>query len=272
MRGWIYYVGTLGWGFGWLPLAAAVGGAVAALRRDWRRALLLIAFPLFLYLFLGAQGRFFGRWMLPAYPMLCVLCGLRRRRARRRAGARARAAPARAVVGLAALVCAQGAIASVRVDALLGREDTRAQALRLDPRERARGRAARRRAVRARAAGGGARPPALARSSARSRRTRSACACATSTATASAGTAGSWSASTQKERGLKAGLRSSRNYYRALDAESARTVTFSPFARRRRAGRVLLRLLVQLPPARLRAARPGGRDPPAARMSVTGAT
>ena len=34
---------------------------------------------------------------------------------------------------------------------------------------------------------------------------------------------------TQKERGLKAGLRSSRNYYRALDAESARTVTFSPY-------------------------------------------
>jgi hypothetical protein len=37
--------------------------------------------------------------------------------------------------------------------------------------------------------------------------------------------------STQKERGLKAGLRTARNYYRALDAASERTVTFSPFAR-----------------------------------------
>ena len=36
--------------------------------------------------------------------------------------------------------------------------------------------------------------------------------------------------STQKERGMKAGLTSSRNYYRALDAASERTVTFSPFA------------------------------------------
>ena len=36
--------------------------------------------------------------------------------------------------------------------------------------------------------------------------------------------------STQKQRGLKAGLRSSRNYYRALDDASAQTVAFSPFA------------------------------------------
>jgi hypothetical protein len=36
--------------------------------------------------------------------------------------------------------------------------------------------------------------------------------------------------STQKERGLKAGLTSSRNYYRALDAESEDAVTFSPYA------------------------------------------
>ena len=35
--------------------------------------------------------------------------------------------------------------------------------------------------------------------------------------------------STQKDRGLKAGLRSSRNYYRALDAASERTIRFSPF-------------------------------------------
>jgi hypothetical protein len=35
---------------------------------------------------------------------------------------------------------------------------------------------------------------------------------------------------TQKQRGRKAGLRSSRNYYRALDEASERTVTFSPFA------------------------------------------
>jgi len=35
--------------------------------------------------------------------------------------------------------------------------------------------------------------------------------------------------STQKERGLKAGLTSARRYYPALDAASAKVVTFSPF-------------------------------------------
>jgi 4-amino-4-deoxy-L-arabinose transferase-like glycosyltransferase len=227
VRGWIYYVGTLGWGFGWLPLAAAVGGALVALRRDWRRALLLIAFPLFLYLFLGAQGRFFGRWLMPAYPMLCVLCGygvvaLADAVARRRSHA------ALAVAGLAALVCAQAAVASVRVDALLGREDTRAQALDW---------------LRANVPAGAPlvvepfvpsswlkaldrprwpveRPYQAYEKRLRVRhivryRERGHC----------------WVVvgSTQKERGLKAGLRSSRNYYRALDAASGDTATFSPF-------------------------------------------
>ena len=36
--------------------------------------------------------------------------------------------------------------------------------------------------------------------------------------------------STQKERGLKAGLRSSERYYPALDDASEETITFSPFA------------------------------------------
>ena len=36
--------------------------------------------------------------------------------------------------------------------------------------------------------------------------------------------------STQKERGLKAGLGSAERYYPALDDASAETVTFSPYA------------------------------------------
>jgi 4-amino-4-deoxy-L-arabinose transferase-like glycosyltransferase len=226
--GWVYYVGTLGWGFGWLPFAGALGGAVVALRRDWRRAALLIAFPLFLFLFLGAQGRFFGRWLLPAYPMLCVLCGygvvaLADAFARRRP----RLATA-AVALLAALVCAQGAIASFRSGALLGREDTRAQALdwiRANVPEDARlvvepfVPASWQEALE--------RPrwPVERPFQAYERRLRP--------RHIDDYRAGGYCwvvvGSTQKERGLKAGLRSSRNYYRALDEQSARTVTFSPY-------------------------------------------
>ena len=59
----------------WLPLLAAVAGAVLALRHDRRLGLLLVAFPVCFYLYMGAQGRFFGRWLLPIYPALSILAG-----------------------------------------------------------------------------------------------------------------------------------------------------------------------------------------------------
>jgi len=229
VRGWFYYVGTLGWGLGWIPLAGAVGGALVALRRDWRRALLLIAFPLFIYLFLGAQGRFFGRWLMPAYPMLCVLCGYGVVALAGALGRRPRRAAA-LVAGLAALACAQGALASIHVDAVLGRTDTREQARRwlganlpdrapvvVEPFVPASWLAALDRPVRPVERPFQAYEKRLRAGRIDRYRERGQC----------------WVVvgSTQKQRGLKAGLRSSRRYYRALAAASAQTVTFSPFAR-----------------------------------------
>jgi 4-amino-4-deoxy-L-arabinose transferase-like glycosyltransferase len=123
--GWIYYIWTLTWGLGWVPLVAAVGGAVAALRFDRVRGLMLIVFPLLLWLFLGGQARHFGRWYLPAYPALAILAAYgavklvdslpvawQRRKA--------------LLVGVAAAVLAiQGLWTSVRVDSVLARTDTR---------------------------------------------------------------------------------------------------------------------------------------------------
>ena len=223
--GWVYYVGTLGWGLGWLPLAAAVGGAIVAIRRDWRRAALLLAFPVFLYLYMGAQGRYFGRWLLPAYPVLCVLAGY---------GAVALATalrrPALLSAVFAALLCAQGLLASVHVDRVLGREDTRTQALDW---------------LRANVPGGERivvepfvpaewaeeyekwpvpRPFQAYEKRLRVRdidRYREGGYC-----TVVVG-------STQKERGLKAGLGSAERYYPALDDASAETMTFSPYGRAR---------------------------------------
>ena len=124
--GWIYYVGTLGWGFGWLPLAAAVGGAVVALRRDWRRALLLLAFPGLPLPLPRRAGPLLRPLAAARYPVLCVLAGYGVVAGDARAPRRA----AVLVPRLAALLCAQGLLASVHVDRLLGRADTRAQALR----------------------------------------------------------------------------------------------------------------------------------------------
>ena len=228
VRGWIYYVGTLGWGFGWVPLVAAVGGAVALLRRDWRRALLLIGFPLLLYLYMGAQARFFGRWLLPAYPALCVLAGYgvvaladAVTRRQRRAGA--------VVAGLAALACAQGLLSSVHVDVVLGRTDTREQALRwIDANVPDRARLVVEpfvprswRAALERPVYPVERPFQAYEQRLRVRRIER---------YRRGGYCWIVVGSHQRDRGLKAGLRSARNYYAALEAASAGSVTFSPYA------------------------------------------
>ena len=99
-------------------------------RRDWRRALLLAAFPVALFVYLSLQSRYFGRWLLPAYPALALLASV----ALVQAGdwltrSRPRLAPL-AVGALTVLVLAQAVVADVRSTVVLGREDTRLEARR----------------------------------------------------------------------------------------------------------------------------------------------
>jgi hypothetical protein len=116
-----YYLHSLTWGLGWLAALAAAAGAVLEARRDWLRALILLAFPLALFAYLAVQARFFGRWLLPAYPVFALLAGAALARA-------AELVPRRralALAGLLALVVAQPLAADARTMALLGEEDTR---------------------------------------------------------------------------------------------------------------------------------------------------
>ena len=223
--GWLYYVGTLTWGFGWLPLLAAVAGGVLALRRDWRSGLLLVAFPVAFYLYMGAQGRFFGRWLLPVYPALCVLAAY----AAVVAADRLRAHRGWALAGIAALLCVQGLLASVHVDRVLGREDTRTEALRwIDGHVPPRARVVVEPFVPASWREALDRPiwPVERPFQAYEKRLR----VRRIARYAEDGYCWVVVGSHQKERGLKAGLRASRRYYAALDAASAETVTFSPYA------------------------------------------
>ncbi len=126
-HGLLYYLGTLTWGLGWVPAAAAVGGVIALARRD-RAAALALALPcVALLLFLGTQQRFFARWLLPIYPLLCLLAAWAALQA---AGwllqrLRRRPAVAAATAVAAVLLCAQGIVYSVHNDRVLARADTR---------------------------------------------------------------------------------------------------------------------------------------------------
>ena len=127
-------------------------GALLVLRRNLARGLILVALPLALLVYLSLQSRYFGRWLLPAYPALAMLAGVAIVQAadaiaaaigRRRAGASERsgaerpqrdAAPRRGLLAgvlaaaIAALVLLQPLAADVRTAQILGRIDTREQA------------------------------------------------------------------------------------------------------------------------------------------------
>jgi hypothetical protein len=119
-NGVLYYLGSTTWGLGWIPALAAVVGAVALIARRRRVALILVPAPLLFVLFMGAQDRFFARWLLPVYPLLALLA----------AWAVVWIAGRRqwAVVLGAVLLCAQGLVFSIHNDVVLGRDDTRALA------------------------------------------------------------------------------------------------------------------------------------------------
>ncbi len=146
--GFAYYLWSLTWGLGWVPALAALGGAIAIWRAEARVGWLLVPPPVLFMAFMGLQGRYFGRWLLPIFPILCLLAAfftvtvataatralqalvLRPRPAGRGAhGARARLAQhAAAVLATGVLVVAllaQGLIYSVHAGLVLSRADTR---------------------------------------------------------------------------------------------------------------------------------------------------
>jgi dolichyl-phosphate-mannose-protein mannosyltransferase len=122
--GFSYYLKSLTWGFGWAAIAASVAGAVIELRRNRFRGLLLVAFPVVLFLYMGVQTRYFGRWLLPMYPVLALLAAV----AIVQAASLIRRRPVLqglAVAALLAGVLAQSVVADIRTSEVLGKKDTR---------------------------------------------------------------------------------------------------------------------------------------------------
>ena len=121
-----YYLDSLTWGLGWAAALAALAGAAIELRRDVVRGLMLIAVPAALFVYLSAQSRYFGRWLLPAYPALAMLAAAALSQISSLLPS-PRWRPA-ALTGLCALILLQPLAADVRSAQVLGRDDTRQQA------------------------------------------------------------------------------------------------------------------------------------------------
>jgi hypothetical protein len=136
--GFLYYLWTLTWGLGWVPALAALGGAVVVWRSAGARlGWLLVPAPMLFLIFMGVQGRYFGRWLLPIFPILCLLGALFALRAvaaaqalgtrgGRLQGRRARTALRSGLAAAAVLaLCGQGAVYSLHSGLVLAHADTR---------------------------------------------------------------------------------------------------------------------------------------------------
>jgi hypothetical protein len=136
----LYYLESLLWGLGYVAAACAAAGAVllAQLRfarhrpgapplaSDRVRLALLLVFPVALFLYLSVQSRFFGRWLLPIYPVLALLAGYAFVRGLDALRARAPKLQWPAVAVGAVLLLWQPLAADARSMAVLGNADTRA--------------------------------------------------------------------------------------------------------------------------------------------------
>jgi 4-amino-4-deoxy-L-arabinose transferase-like glycosyltransferase len=135
----VYYLWSLTWGLGWVPALAALGGALTVWRAERSRigrrlGWLLVPAPVLFLVFMGLEGRYFGRWLLPIFPIVCLLAaffalqaaGVLARQLPRATGDRP-ARDLRVVLVAVAVValCGQGAVYSIHSGLLLSRADTR---------------------------------------------------------------------------------------------------------------------------------------------------
>src|ERR1700759_2387656 len=119
-----YYLWTFTWGLGWGPTLAAIGGAVLLLaRRRLAMALVLLPAPIAFIIFMGDQQRFFGRWLLPVFPIVALLGAYGLVEAARWLGRRRRLPLAAADVLVTVLALGQGLSTVVHNDAVLSRPD-----------------------------------------------------------------------------------------------------------------------------------------------------
>jgi len=120
-----YYLWSFGWGLGWVPLFFAVGGAVRLWFDERRLIWVLVPAVVLFVLFMGSQERYFGRWLMPVFPFVCILAAYA---AFELADWGERFKPAlkpTLVVAAVVAVCAQGFIYSLHSGLVMSRDDTR---------------------------------------------------------------------------------------------------------------------------------------------------
>ncbi|MDQ6817721.1 MAG: glycosyltransferase family 39 protein [Actinomycetota bacterium] len=121
-----YYLWTFTWGLGWVPSLAALGGALLLLaRKRIDTALVFIPAPIAFVIFMGGQQRYFGRWLMPIFPLVALLAAYGAVELVRWLVRTWRFPVPLAGSLVAVTLLAQSAVADTHSDAVLSRPDTR---------------------------------------------------------------------------------------------------------------------------------------------------
>ncbi len=126
--GLLYYLWSLSWGLGWAPALASLAGALTVWRRERALGWLLVPGAVLFLAFMGLQGRYFGRWLMPILPLLCLLAAALAAQAiayAHRRGARGPRLSMALGVLLVVVLLGQGLLYSIHSGLVLSRTDTR---------------------------------------------------------------------------------------------------------------------------------------------------
>lgn len=124
-NGYLYYLWSFGWGLGWVPLVFAAAGAVRLWFAERRLVWVLVPAVVLFVLFMGSQERYFGRWLMPVFPFVCILAAYAAFELADRGGRLRPALKPTFVVAVVLAVCAQGFVYSLHSGLVTSREDTR---------------------------------------------------------------------------------------------------------------------------------------------------
>jgi hypothetical protein len=124
-NGIVYYLWTFTWGLGFVPIVSAALAVVVLAVKDRRVLLVLAPAPLLFLVFMGSQSRFFGRWLMPVFPIVCLLAAYAAVRAVDALGARRPALKPTLLALAVVALCGQGLVYSLHDGLVLSRPDTR---------------------------------------------------------------------------------------------------------------------------------------------------
>jgi hypothetical protein len=128
-NGHLYYGWVLTWGLGWLACACAVFGTIWSVMRDRTIAAFLLPAPIAYIVFMGGQAAFFGRWLLPVFSFILLLAALGAIRLTDLISTRLGWSPMPVLVAVTVAICLQSVAHVAHTNTLLGRTDTREEAV-----------------------------------------------------------------------------------------------------------------------------------------------